>query len=95
MPTRNVSLTDELDQFVARKVADGLYANASEVMRTALRNLEQDEREYEAKLAALCVLIDEGDACDPATDIDGEECLKQLHQRIVDRAAAQKEDRVA
>jgi antitoxin ParD1/3/4 len=95
MPARNVSLTDELDRFVAEKVAAGLYANASEVMRTALRNLQEDEREYEAKLAALRVLIDEGDACDPADDINGEECMKQLHQRIVDRAAAQKEGRVS
>jgi antitoxin ParD1/3/4 len=60
MPTRNVSLTKELDQFVASKVEAGLYANASEVMRTALRLLERDDREYEEKLAALRVAIDEG-----------------------------------
>ncbi len=62
MPTRNVNLTKELDQFVASKVESGLYANASEVMRTALRVLERDEREYEEKLAALRAAIDEGDA---------------------------------
>jgi antitoxin ParD1/3/4 len=60
MPTRNVSLTKELDQFVAKKVEAGLYANASEVMRTALRLLEKEEREYEEKLAALRVAIEEG-----------------------------------
>lgn len=60
MPTRNVSLTKELDQFVASKVEAGLYANASEVMRTALRLLERDDREYEEKLAALRVAIEEG-----------------------------------
>ena len=60
MPTRNVSLTKELDQFIASKVEAGLYANASEVMRTALRLLERDEREYEEKLAALRGAIDEG-----------------------------------
>jgi antitoxin ParD1/3/4 len=95
MPTRNVSLTDELDRFVAEKVVAGRYANASEVMRTALRNLEQDEREYEAKMSALLVMVDAGDACDPADDIDGEECMRQLRQRIADRAATQREDRVA
>ena len=46
MPTRNVNLTKELDEFVASRVAGGLYANASEVMRTALRLLEKEEREY-------------------------------------------------
>jgi len=60
MPTRNVSLTPELDRFVATKVEAGLYANASEVMRTALRLLERDEREYEEKMAALRAAIDQG-----------------------------------
>ena len=60
MPTRNVNLTKELDQFVASRVAGGLYANASEVMRTALRVLERDEREYEEKLAILKTAIDKG-----------------------------------
>jgi antitoxin ParD1/3/4 len=60
MPTRNVNLTPELDHFIATKVEDGLYANASEVMRTALRLLERDERENEAKMAALRAAIDQG-----------------------------------
>jgi antitoxin ParD1/3/4 len=62
MPTRNVNLTDELDHFVMAKIESGRYENASEVMRAALRTLERDEREYEAKLAALRGAIDEGDA---------------------------------
>jgi antitoxin ParD1/3/4 len=68
MPTRNVSLTKELDQFVAAKVEEGLYANASEVMRTALRLLERDEREYEEKMTALRAAIAEGDASPDAED---------------------------
>ena len=60
MPTRNVSLTPELDRFVATKVEAGLYANASEVMRTALRLLQRDEREHEEKMAALRAAIDKG-----------------------------------
>jgi antitoxin ParD1/3/4 len=60
MPTRNVSLPEKLDQFITAKVESGDYANASEVMRTALRVLERDEREYEEKLAALRTAIDDG-----------------------------------
>jgi putative addiction module CopG family antidote len=37
MPARNVSLTDELDRFVAKKVKTGRYENASEVVRAGLR----------------------------------------------------------
>ncbi len=62
MPTRNVNLTDELDRFVTKKIKAGRYENASEVVRAGLRNLEREEREYEAKLAALRAAIDEGDA---------------------------------
>jgi antitoxin ParD1/3/4 len=62
MPTRNVNLTDALDRFVLSKVESGRYENASEVVRAALRTLERDGREYEAKLAAVQAAIDEGDA---------------------------------
>jgi antitoxin ParD1/3/4 len=62
MPTRNVNLTAELDRFVLEKVKRGRYENASEVVRAALRVLEREERQYEAKLAALRAAIDEGDA---------------------------------
>jgi len=60
MPTRNVNLTPELDRFIASRVDSGQYANASEVMRAALRLLEREEREYEEKLAALRVEIQKG-----------------------------------
>ncbi len=62
MPTRNVNLTDELDSFVLEKIESGRYENASEVVRAALRTLEREEQQFEAKLAALRSAIDEGDA---------------------------------
>jgi antitoxin ParD1/3/4 len=62
MPTRNVNLTDELEHFVVAKVESGRYENASEVVRAALRTLEREERQYEAKLSVLRAAIDEGDS---------------------------------
>lgn len=62
MPTRNINLSAELDTFVATKVKTGRYGNASEVIRAALRSLDREEREYEARLEALGRAIDEGDA---------------------------------
>jgi putative addiction module CopG family antidote len=38
------------------------YENSSEVVRAALRTLEREEKEFEAKLVALRAAIDEGDA---------------------------------
>jgi antitoxin ParD1/3/4 len=62
MPTRNVNLTPELDNFILGRVESGRFENASEVVRAALRGMEREERVYETKLAALRTAIDEGDA---------------------------------
>ena len=60
MPTRNVSLPEKLDRFITAKVESGEYANASEVMRAALRGMEKEEQEYEQKMAVLRAAIEEG-----------------------------------
>lgn len=46
----NVSLTPQLERFVARKVAAGRYGTASEVVREGLRLLEERDRERDARL---------------------------------------------
>jgi antitoxin ParD1/3/4 len=53
MPTRNINLTEHFDNFVERQVSAGRYGNASEIVREALRLLEDQEQEREAKLKAL------------------------------------------
>lgn len=79
MPTRNVNLTDELDQFIAAKVSSGRYENASEVVRAALRSLENDERRFEAKLVALRAALDEGEESGVADDYSLEGVLAELN----------------
>ncbi len=49
----NVSLTPELEQFVAGKVESGRYNSASEVMREALRLLEEHELARSVQIAAF------------------------------------------
>jgi antitoxin ParD1/3/4 len=49
----NVSLTPELDSFVAGKFESGRYNSASEVVREALRLLEEHDRARSAQLAAF------------------------------------------
>lgn len=39
----NVSITDELATYVRRKVKSGRYNNASEVIRDALRRMEEED----------------------------------------------------
>ena len=45
--TRNVSLTPELEAFIDNTVASGRYRSASEVVRAALRLLDEHERRTE------------------------------------------------
>ncbi|MFC6744482.1 type II toxin-antitoxin system ParD family antitoxin [Methylobacterium persicinum] len=43
-PTRNFSLTAELDGFIRELVASGRYSNASEAVRAGLRLLIEHEQ---------------------------------------------------
>ncbi len=53
MPTRTINLTEHFDDLVEHQVASGRYSNASEIVREALRLLEEHEQEREGKLTAL------------------------------------------
>lgn len=53
MPTRNVNLTEHYDQFITAGIEAGRHGNASEAVRAALRLLERQEQEDQAKLAWL------------------------------------------
>ena len=61
MVTRNISLTPEQDAFVESVVKAGVYQNASEAVRDALRVLQQRRREDALKLEALRLHIKEGE----------------------------------
>ena len=56
----NVSLTPQLESYVKQKVAAGMYNSVSEVMREALRLLEERDALKEMKLAALRSDLQEG-----------------------------------
>jgi antitoxin ParD1/3/4 len=60
MPTRNVSLTEELDSYVEQAIQSGHYDNASEVIRAAIRALRQSELEDQARVEALRTAIQQG-----------------------------------
>ena len=60
MPTRNISLTPELDSYIEQSVQSGHYDNAREVVRAAIRALKQSDLEDQAKVEALKVAIQEG-----------------------------------
>jgi antitoxin ParD1/3/4 len=74
--TTSFALGDHFRSFAERKVREGRYASASEVVRAGLRLLEAEEQRIEALRAA----IDEGESSGPAEPFNVEEFLKQMRQ---------------
>lgn len=58
--TMNVSLTPQLESYVKQKVVGGMYNSASEVVREALRLLEERDTLQAMKLEALRQDINHG-----------------------------------
>jgi antitoxin ParD1/3/4 len=75
--TLNVSLTPHLEAFIHETVTSGRYQSASEVVRTALRLLEEREQEGAVRIERLRQEIQKGLDSGPATPLDMEE-IKRL-----------------
>ena len=56
----NISLTPQLESLVKAKVDSGLYGSASEVMRDALRLLEERDRRQSLRVEELRAEIKKG-----------------------------------
>jgi antitoxin ParD1/3/4 len=82
MPTRNINLTPQMDEFVYQRIRDGRYANASEVLRAGLRALEQDEREDEVRLKVLRAALSAGEK----SGIASGDVMSEVRARIRARA---------
>jgi antitoxin ParD1/3/4 len=79
----NVSLTPELEQFVQEKVKSGRYLSASEVVREALRLLEERDRIQQIKLETLRKEIMIGvEQIGRGEVVDGEEVFEELYEDI-------------
>jgi antitoxin ParD1/3/4 len=86
----NVSLTPELEQFVSTKVGSGRYNSASEVVREALRLLEEHDQARSAQIAAFnqelghrLASLDRGEQVDPAAARDRIEAKSRARRKIV------------
>ena len=82
----NVSLTQEMEHFISERVASGRYRSASEVVREALRLLQEREEERQVRLDALRAEIVEGIAAmERVESIDGEGFVEEVRHRRVNR----------
>jgi antitoxin ParD1/3/4 len=82
----NVHLTPELEQLVHNKVQTGRYNSASEVVREALRLLEEHDQLRHVRIQEMRLKIQEGwDSLRRGEGIDGGEFMAQLGTELDQR----------
>lgn len=79
--TMNVNLTPQLESLVKQKVASGLYNSASEVVREALRLMEEQDCMRAVKLERLRQDIRDGINSGESTLWDADEIKREGRAR--------------
>lgn len=80
----NVSLTPELEKLVQKKVSEGLYNSASEVVREALRLLAEQDRLQEIRIEGVRKKVAAGlKSLDEGKGISGDEIFSKLEARLL------------
>ena len=82
----NVSLTPEFDKFIADKVASGRYTSASEVVREALRLLEEHEKSRATRLEEFNRELQRRlDSADRGEFVTAEESFRRIREKSAER----------
>lgn len=77
----NVNLTPQLEELVRAKVASGLYTSASEVVREALRLMDEQDRLRAAKLEQLREDVRQGIGSGPSQVWNAEDLKREGRAR--------------
>lgn len=80
--TMNINLTPQLEAMIREKVASGLYNSASEVVRQALRLMEEQDKLRAARLTQLRQDILDGLDSGPAGELNIEEIKRKGRVRL-------------
>lgn len=76
----HVSLTPRLEELVRRKVESGLYGDASEVIRAALRLMAAQDELAQLKLERLRAALIAGEQSGLAEDFSMDQLMAQLDE---------------
>jgi antitoxin ParD1/3/4 len=77
----NVNLTPQLEERVRAKVASGIYTSASEVVREALRVMDEQDRLRAAKLEQLRDDVRHGLESGTSQPWSAEDAKREAHAR--------------
>ena len=77
MKTTSVALGPHFEEFIQASILSGRYNNASEVVRTGLRLLEDQEQ----RMAALRTAIQEGLTSGCVEDFDSKAYIQEMKAR--------------
>ena len=87
--TVNVSLTPELDAFLASRVKSGRYQTTSEVVREALRLLQRQEQERDEAFKLLKAKLKRGaEQAERGELLAGNQVFDELREMIEERRRA-------
>jgi len=79
--TLNVSLTPQLEELVRTKVASGMYNSASEVVREALRLLDEHDQIRLKRLESLRKDIQDGIDSGSARRVTADDVLSRVRKK--------------
>ena len=78
----NVSLSQKFESYIQKQLNDGIYNNASEVIREALRLKMQQDEIYQIKLEALRSAIIQGEESGDTTPFDIQEIIQEAKKEV-------------
>lgn len=80
MATMNVSLPDEMKEWVEAQVQTGRFSNSSDVVRDLIRRRQEADDRKRLAIAELNAEIEKGLASGPGEPWDLDEFLSRMHR---------------
>ncbi len=97
MPQRNINFSDRQDGFINRMIEEGIYSNASELVRSAMRRFQEEherrEKEWDQYLRAVgenaFESVKRGEGKNITSPDDRQRVFDEIRRRAIKRAEKQ------
>jgi len=101
MPQRNINFSDRQDGFIAQMIEEGIYSNASELVRSAMRRFQEEherkEMEWAQHLRAVAekalAAVERGEGIDITTPEDRQRVFDEIRTRARKRVEKYLQDK--